>query len=315
MSKFFVIGDVTVDQMYFVNELPEAGGEAAATRALMGPGGAGGTIATVLARLGGEVKLAARVGRSPFAELALKHVRAAGVDTRLVQVDQKLQTSSVTLLITPDTQRTMISAGGASRNLDAAELKTSELTLCDALVISAYSLIGGWQREYAVKALEAAKASRLTTFIDLGSGAVNALKDRLISLVSGVDYLLMNQHELYTLTGESSISDAVVGLAQHGIKRLVVKVGEMGSIVVTPELTELVEAFEVDDVLDSTGAGDYFTAAFAYGIMEGYDLHYAARLGNIAGALNVTHIGAQSAELDAETLEAHAKAMLTLESV
>ncbi len=314
MSKFFVVGDVTVDQMYFVNEIPEPGSEISASRAVMEPGGAGGTVATALARLGNKVKIITRVGEGPFADLALKYVRAAGVDTHLVQVDKKLQTGSVMLLITPDSQRTMISSSGASRHLDAAELISEEITDCDALVMSAYSLIGGLQREYAVKALEIAKKAKLTTFIDMGSGAVNALKDRLISIVREFDYLLMNQKELFTLTGESSISDAVVGLAQHGIKRVIVKVGEMGSIVITPELTELIEAFDVDGVVDSTGAGDYYTAAFAHGIMMGYDLHYAARLGNIAGALNATTVGAQRYAFDAQILEHHAKEMLAVES-
>ncbi len=314
MSKFFVIGDVTVDQMYFIDELPEAGSEVSARRATMGPGGAGGTAAVALAALGNDVTLAARVGAGPFGDLALKHVRAAGVDTRLVQQDNTLQTSSVTLLITPDTQRTMISAGGASRNLDVAELKPRDVSDCDALVVSAYSLISGLQREYAVRALDIARRANLTTFIDMGSGAVNALKDRLISLVRDVDYLLMNKHELFTLTGQSSISEAVVGLAGQGITRVIVKVGDMGSIVVTPELNELVESFEVDGVLDSTGAGDYYTAAFAHGIMAGYDLPYAARLGNVAGALNVTEVGAQSYALDADTLADHAAAMLAVDS-
>lgn len=314
MSKFFVIGDVTVDQMYFINELPDPGGEIAATRAMMEPGGAGGTVATALARLGNEVRLAARIGKGPFADLALKYVQGAKVDTSLVQVDPELQTSSITLLITPDTQRTMISAGGASRYLDAASLKTEHIAACDALVMSAYSLIGGLQREYAVKALDAAKKARLTTFIDMGTGAVNALQEQLILLVRDVDYLLMNQKELYTLTGEASISEAVAGLAKQGIERVIVKVGDMGSIVVTPEVTELIEAWEIDGILDSTGAGDYYTAAFAHGIMQGYDIHYAARLGNIAGALNATSIGAQSCPLDALVLEANAKRMVTVES-
>ena len=59
-------------------------------------------------------------------------------------------------------------------------------------------------------------------------------------------------------------------------------------------------------MLESTGAGDYYTAAFAHGVMQGYDLHYAARLGNIAGALNVTAIGAQSCVIDAPTLYRYA---------
>ena len=314
MCQFFVVGDATVDQMYFVNELPEAGGEVTALQALMEPGGAGGTVATVLARLGDRVRIATRVGPGPFAELALRHARAAGVDTGLIQVDGEYQTSSVTLLVTPDAQRTMISAVGASRYLDATKLNRADITACDALVMSAYSLVGGKQRAYAVEALEVAKEAALTTFVDLGRGAVSALKDRLIALVRDVDYLLMNENELFTLTGEETISDAVSGLAAQGIERLVVKVGEMGSIVITPELTELIDALKVDDVIDSTGAGDYFTAAFAHAIMHGYDLLEAARIGNVAGALNTTFIGAQTAVVDRDTLYRRAQEMEAVES-
>lgn len=308
MSRFIVVGDATVDQMYFVKEFPEPGGEVNALRAVMEPGGAGGTMATVLARLGNAVSIATRVGTGPFSELALRHMRAAGVAEDLLQIDDHLQTSSVTLIITPDAQRTMISAAGASRHLDSAGLGADTIDGTDALVMSAYSLIGGRQREYAVQALALAREAGVTTFIDLGSGAVNALQDRLITVVRDVDYLLMNEKELYALTGEANISDAVSGLNRHGIERLVVKVGEMGSIVITPELTELVEAYDIDGVVDSTGAGDYYTAAFAHAIMEGYDLLEAARLGNVAGALNTTNVGAQSVVIDAETLEHHSSA-------
>ena len=314
MSKFFVVGDMTADLMYFVTELPEAGGEVTVTRAVTEPGGAGGTIATVLAQLGHEVKIATCIGGGPFSELALQNVKAAGVDTSTLQRDKSLPTGSVIIFITPDAQRTMISSPGASRNLDAAELDPKAITECDALIMSAYSLIGGLQREYAVKALDIAKQAGLTTFIDMGSGAVHALKDRLITLVQSVDYLLMNQKELFTLTGESSISNAVAGLAGHGIERVIVKVGERGSIVITPELTELVEGLEVDDVVNSAGAGDYYTAAFAHGIMQGYDLRDAARLGNVAGALNVTEIGAQGPPISEELLERYTRDLLPLET-
>lgn len=314
MGKFLVVGDATVDQMYFVNELPDAGGEVTALRAVMEPGGAGGTIATALGRLGDSVKIATRVGTGPFSELALRNLREAGVDTSLIQVDDRLQTSSVTLLITPDTQRTMITAAGASRHLDSAALDEQDVAALDALIVSAYSLIGGRQREYAVRALEFARKNDLATFIDMGTGAVNALRDRLIGLVREVDYLLMNERELYTLTGETSISDAVSGLRRQGIERVIVKVGEMGSIVVTPELTELIEAFEVDGVVDSTGAGDYYTAAFAHAIMRGDDLLHAARLGNIAGALNTTVVGAQSYQVNEPELDAHAEELDAVQS-
>lgn len=307
MAEFLVVGDATVDQMYFVDAVPEAGGEIAATRSVMEPGGAGGTMATALARLGHATRIATRVGTGPFSELALANALAAGVSRDLIQVDEVLQTSSVTILVTPDTQRTMITSAGASRQLDASGLTADVFDGLDGLVMSAYSLVSGPQRDYAVKALELARAAGATTFVDMGTGAVNALRDRLIGLVRKVDYLLMNEKELFALTGLDTISEAVNGLASRGIERLVVKVGEMGSIVITPELTELVDPYDVDGVVDTTGAGDYFTAAFAHAVLDGAEMVDAARAGNVAGALNTTEVGAQRRVVDAETLEREAR--------
>ncbi len=197
----------------------------------------------------------------------------------------------------------MLSSAGASRELDVSLLDRACVTGADALVMSAYSLVAGRQQEYALTALRLAEAARLTTFVDLGTGAVNALGSRLIDHVRGVDYLLMNEHELYEVTGLSTISAAVLHLRSLGIDNIVVKVGENGSILFTPELSELVEAHPVAGVIDSTGAGDYYTAAFAHAVMDGYDLLTAARMANVAGALNTTSVGAQSVDLDVELLE------------
>jgi ribokinase len=304
MANILVIGDATVDQMYFINALPDRGGEASATHAVMEPGGAGGTIATSLARLGHRVSIATRVGTGPFSTLALKHLRACGVDLSLVQSDPLRQTSSVTILITPEGQRTMISAAGASRELDATALTAATVAERDAMVVSAYSLISGPQRTYALRALQLAKDHGVRIFTDMGTGAVNALQDGLMPLLEGAEVVLMNERELFTLTGESSISDAVADLRDRGIEQVVVKVGEMGSIVVTPDRSELVDAYEIDPVIDTTGAGDVYTAAFVGALLNGDDLLRAAWLANIAGALTTREIGAQRVVLDAATLEA-----------
>lgn len=305
MAEILVVGDATVDQMYFVDVLPELGGEVTARRSVMEPGGAGGTIATALARLGHDVAIATRVGTGPFSDLALKHLRTSGVDLSLVQSDPQLQTSSVTILITPDGQRTMIGASGASRYLDVEALEEGHVADRDALVVSAYSLMGGPQRAYALQALAHAKDAGVRTFVDMGTGAVNALQDRLMPLLEGVEVVLMNEKELFALTGRASISDAVAGLQERGIERVVVKVGEMGSIVVTPERSELVEALEIDGVVDTTGAGDVYTAAFVGALLDGHDLLGAAWLGNVAGALTATEIGAQRYVVDRDALAAH----------
>ncbi len=76
----------------------------------------------------------------------------------------------------------------------------------------------------------------------------------------------------------------------------------MGSIVITPTRQELVEPYPLEEVVDTTGAGDAFTAAFAHAIMEGKDPLTAARIGNLAGSLAATAVGAQGRLITLEDL-------------
>ncbi|MEW6420359.1 MAG: carbohydrate kinase family protein [Deinococcota bacterium] len=305
--KFFVIGDVTVDHLYHLDRLPAPGEEVAPTRATMKPGGAGGTISVTLARLGHSVTLAARVGDDPFAEYALASVRESGVSPAAIQIDPEYLTSTITVMQTPDGQRAMISDGAANRQLDPARLKKKDIEGADALIVSAYSLTEGPQREYTLKAIEMAKRAKnpVPVFIDLGTGAVNKVGTDLIENVIGADYLTLNQHELLALTDTTSISAALAQLGDAGARRVIVKVGRMGSIVWTPTETELVDPIKPEGrVVDSTGAGDTFTAAFAHAVLTGQTLAQAARTANAAGALAATRVGAQARPITLADLEA-----------
>jgi ribokinase len=304
--KFYVIGDVTVDHLYYLDALPEPGAEVVPRRASMQPGGAGGTISVTLARLGHTVTLAARVGDDPFAEYALAQVRESGVSESAVQRDPDVLTSTITVLQTPGGERAMISDGATNRLLDPAKLKKRDIETADALIVSGYSLTEGPQREYALKAIEIAKAAKkkVPVFIDLGTGAVNKVGTKLVQDVVGADYLTLNQHELLALTGTTSLSAALAQLGRAGAQQVAVKVGKMGSVVWSPEETELVDSVIPEKpVVDSTGAGDTFTAAFAHAVLNGAPLPRAARAANAAGALAATTVGAQSREITAADLE------------
>ncbi len=296
--KFYVIGDVTVDHMHFLERIPLAGEDATPIRSALLPGGAGGTMAYHAAKLGHQVMLAARVGDDPFQTLALGNLSASGVDVSTVQRDGHTITSTVTILVTPNAERTMISASGANRNLDAAELKRADVERSDALIVSAYALIGGMQREYTIKAIDTANKANVPVFIDLGTGAVNAAGTKLLDTVKTADYLLMNQMELLRITEEDSISEALGHLETLGMKTVVIKVGALGAIVWTPQESELIEGYTVAEIADTTGAGDAFTVAFAHAILQDFDIKRAASYANIAGALAASHIGAQGAKLE-----------------
>uniref|UniRef100_A0A7V4A1S8 Carbohydrate kinase family protein n=3 Tax=Thermus TaxID=270 RepID=A0A7V4A1S8_9DEIN len=301
--RFFVVGDVSVDLLFFVERIPEPGEEVPSRRALMKPGGAGATLAAQLSSLGHRVYLAGRVGQDPFAELALSRVREVGVDLRHLQEDPDHTTSSVLILLVPGGERAMVSAEGASRYLDPSLFKPRFLDQADAVVLSAYALVGGPSRSYAVEVLEAARKREMPIFADLGTGAVRVAGRELLRYLRGVSWLLMNQTELLTLAEASSLSEGVARLREEGFHHLAIKVGAMGSIVVTPEGEELIEPFPVEDIVDSTGSGDAYTAAFAHAILSGRSPLEAGRLANLAGALAATAIGAQGRLIRLEDLE------------
>ncbi|WP_460170740.1 carbohydrate kinase family protein [Thermus sp. FJN-A] len=301
--RFFVLGDVSVDLLFFVERIPEPGEELPSRRALMKPGGAGGTLAAQLASLGHRVYLAGRVGQDPLADLALSRVREVGVDLRHLQEDPEHTTSSVLILVVPGGERAMVSAEGASRYLDPSLFKPRHLDQADAVVLSAYALVGGPSRSYAVEVLEAGRRREMPIFADLGTGAVRAAGRELLKYLRGVTWLLMNQTELLALTNTTSLSQGVARLREEGFTHMAVKVGAMGSIVVSPEGEELVEPFPIEDIVDSTGAGDAYTAAFAHAILSGKKPVEAARLANLAGALAATGLGAQGRLVRLEDLE------------
>lgn len=293
MAGVLVIGDSSVDHIYVVDALPAPDGEVMAKRSVLLPGGSGGTIALGLALLGEEVALASRVGEDAFGELALRNLERAGVDLSLVQRDPQTVTGVVTVLVQPGGLRTMISDGGANRNLDVAEFRPQQVSGRDALVVSAYSLLGGRQREYSERVIAAAVGAGVPVFADLSTGAVNALGGELFGALAGVDHLLMNRHEALTVTGSTNLVEAVQRIQDRGFASVVIKVGEQGSVIVRGRHSELVDPHELDEVIDQTGAGDAFTAAFVHATLAGAELPEAARLGNIAGAIAATELGAQ----------------------
>ncbi len=302
--RIFVVGDVSVDLIYLVDRLPEPGEEVPARRMLYRPGGAAATVAAQLASLGHTVFLASRVGSGPLSAIALEGLKKVGVDLRYLQEDPDHPTTSVLVFLFPGGERSMVASAGASRYLDAAGFKPRMLDTIHALVVSAYALVGGPQREYAVKAMAAAKKRKIPVFIDLGTGAVRQAGAELIPRLRPADYLLLNQGELLELTGADSISEGIAALREAGIARQVVKVGPLGAIVATPEEEALVEPFEVEEVVDTTGAGDAFTAGFVHGVLQGLPLVEAARIGNVAGALATTAVGAQGRLVRPEDLKA-----------
>ncbi|MBI3961452.1 MAG: carbohydrate kinase family protein [Deinococcus sp.] len=295
MPKFAVVGDVSVDQIYLVDALPESGMEIIAREMRLEPGGGGGNVAAALLALDQGCTLIGRVGKDELADIAQRNLKDnPRANVKYLQVDRKERTGIITILIDPAGSRTTVGTPGANANLDPKNFDPESVDQVDALVLSAYSLVEGKRKRYSELAIARAKEQHKTIFIELSTGAVERMGGSMITHVVDATYLVANEHEVKVITATDSISQAVAKLHQAGIEQVVIKVGPQGALVLTPQVNELVEPYAIEGVVDRTGAGDAFTAALAYAVMDGYEILDAVKIANIAGAVATTAVGAQN---------------------
>jgi adenosine kinase len=107
-----------------------------------------------------------------------------------------------------------------------------------------------------------------------------------------VDLVFANERELHSLY-ETADFDSALHALQRDARLAVVTRSEKGCLIVTREQTEAVPASPVERVVDATGAGDLFAAGFLAGLSRGADYGNAARLGTLAAAEVIQHLGAR----------------------
>jgi sugar/nucleoside kinase (ribokinase family) len=124
---------------------------------------------------------------------------------------------------------------------------------------------------------------------------VDRYRDEFLGLLrdGSLDILFANIHELQSLYGTGDAASALAALrAENGVTGVITRSAD-GALVVTREETRAVPAFPVDRVVDTTGAGDLFAAGFLAGLVENLDLADCARLGTLAAAEIISHLGAR----------------------
>jgi len=107
-----------------------------------------------------------------------------------------------------------------------------------------------------------------------------------------LDFIIPNFEEAKGLTGENDLEKVAAAFLSYGVKNVIIKTGKDGCYIRNVKEIITVPAFKIENVIDTTGAGDSFVAGFISGILEGYDLKAAARFANAAAAVNVQGIGA-----------------------
>ena len=264
----------------------------------MGPGiecsgGSAANTIAALASLGGRGAFVGKVRDDQLGAIFAHDIRSLGVAFETAPATDGAATARCLVLVTPDAERTMNTYLGACVGLGPEDIDAKTIAAARVTYMEGYL----WDPPRAKQAfLEAARlahqAEQLVSLTLSDSFCVERHRDEFLDLVRDhVDVLFANEDEIVALYRAATFEEAVER-ARGDCPVAAITRGEAGSLVVSPDAAHVIAA-EAATPLDSTGAGDAYAAGFLYGFTHDHDLATCGRMGGIAAAEVIGHVGAR----------------------
>jgi sugar/nucleoside kinase (ribokinase family) len=255
-------------------------------------GGSAGNTAAGLASLDAACAFIGRVRDDQLGDIFTHDIRSIGVEYATPAATDGPPTARCLILITPDAQRTMNTFLGASVNLGPEDIDADLVARAKVTYLEGYL----WDRDAAKEAFLRAAAlaaanGRMVSLSLSDPFCVDRHRESFREFVSGhVDILFANEDEITSLYQVDNF-DAALQHVRQDCRIAALTRSEKGSVIVAGEEVHVVDAEPVGKVVDTTGAGDQFAAGFLYGYTRGRDLATCARIGGIAAAEVIGHVG------------------------
>src|SRR5918993_1633794 len=245
----------------------------------MGParevsGGSAGNTAAGVAALGGRAGFVGQVAPDQLGEFYIHDLRAAGVEFTTPPADLGVPTARSMVLVTPDGHRTMNTFLGAAQHLAVEALDEAQIESAAILYLEGYLWDPETPRYAMIRAIEVARtAGRKVAFTLSDSFCVERHRDGFNTLIDDgrIDILFANEAEIQAMAGVPHL-DTALDAYRDKVETLVVTRSEKGALATRGGERTEVPAEPVEQVVDTTGAGDLFAAGFLAGEARGLRL-------------------------------------------
>jgi sugar/nucleoside kinase (ribokinase family) len=273
---------------------------ATAIYADMGPatemsGGSAANTIVGIANLGARAAYVGKVRDDQIGRLYTHDIRAAGVAFDTAAAKDGPATGCSYILVTPDGERTMNTYLGAAQELMPGDIDAAQIAASSMIYLEGYLWDPKSAKEAFVKAATIAHGANRQVALTLSdSFCVDRYRDEFLDLMRKgiVDLVFANEAELHSLYQTSDFDTALKQL-QSDTKLGVVTRSEKGCVVASKDGVVAVPAFPIQKLVDTTGAGDLFAAGFLFGLVRNAGYEAAGRLGALAAAEVIQHIGAR----------------------
>ena len=270
-------------------------------------GSCGNTIAG-FAALGGQGAFIGKVRNDQFGDIFRHDLKALGVDFETPSTIDGPSTGVSLILVSADAQRTMCTYLGAANMLSPEDVDPNVVQNAKVTYLEGYLFDRAPAKRAFVRAAELAHAADQKVSLTLSDRfCVDWHRPEFLGLVEHhIDILFANESEITALYEVDNFDDAMQAVRGHCEIACLTR-SERGSIILSGEEVHMVDAERVEDLVDSTGAGDLYAAGFLYGYTQGHGLATCGRLRSICAAEVIGHYGARP-EADLKSLVAPALA-------
>lgn len=264
---------------------------------MMGPATemSGGSVANTVAgfaNLGGAAAYIGRVNNDQLGEIFVHDMNSLGVDVRLPPTPAKSPTARCHVLISSDGQRTMQTYLGACTELSVSDVTNETVREPAVILLEGYVWDIAEGPALAEKAIEIAESNGSKVALSLSdSFCVERHRDSFHDAVrNGVDIVVADEDEVNALLQTDNFDDTMKALDGYDNLFAITR-SEKGSVIVHGDETVVQSASPVQEIVDTTGAGDAYTAGFLYGWTHGKSLKESAELGTFCATRVIQQVG------------------------
>lgn len=284
-----VVGSINKDLILNMEQVPDVGENLLGTTYSYANGGKGANQATALARLGAKVKMIGKVAEDENGKTLLDNLHNEGIDTSCIATNGTSTGLAVIILDGEGKNRIVVYEGANAEIKSDDAVKSIESTSLDLLLVQFET-----NEEVVISSVNSAIKKGIATVIDCGPAKAFSLEK-----MQGATIVSPNESETKALTGiypdseENILMASKILMERSKAKFIVLKLGANGCSVWDGKSLTLLPAYK-SNVIDTTAAGDCFTAAMALEYLNSGDILKACDTGNKAGSIAVSRMGAQA---------------------
>lgn len=304
-NKFDVIciGAALVDMIAEVSRYPEDDDEVFVSDLQLLSGGAAANTAGACSRLGLKAAFIGKLGdNDQFGKKILQDFKSVSVSTGYIKYSKTHTTGSAYVALNKKNKiRRIFAHSGAADYLSPDDIEENEIQSGKITYLSSLKNINPF-----IKAAETAQKSNIPVVLNPGMLIIEQGFDKIKPLLHQIDIFILSNREFITLMNlqskslkETDYVKTAEKLNALGIDVIIITLGHKGALLIVDGKSKITPPFEIENVKDTTGAGDAFSAGFIYGFLQHLDFNFKAltnsvKLGNFVAGRCIQHLGARN---------------------